>query len=139
MHTMTQSEYEVEIFFDGDCPLCRREIGMMRRFDRRGRLRLTDIAAADFDPAGYGRTLDEFMGEIQGRLPTGEWVTGVEVFRRMYAAIGCRTLAAVTRLPVISHVAEFGYRVFARNRLRWTGRCNAGCSIDASGRQAAEH
>lgn len=27
------SEWEVEVFFDGDCPLCKREIEMIRRRD----------------------------------------------------------------------------------------------------------
>ncbi len=123
--------YDIEIFYDGDCPLCRREINMVRRLDRRSRLRLTDISAADFDAAAYPLSMADFMGEIQGRLPGGDWVTGVEVFRRMYAAVGGRWLVPITRLPVISHLLDFGYRVFARNRLRWTGRCDAACSLDA--------
>ncbi len=124
--------YDLEIFYDGDCPLCRREISMVRRLDRRARLRLTDIAAPDFSPASYGLSMADFMGQIQGRLPGGEWVAGVEVFRRMYAAIGGRWLVPVTRLPVISHLLDYGYRVFARNRLRWTGRCNAACTLDSA-------
>ena len=44
--------------------------------------------ASDFEPDDYGRPLDVFMSEIQGRLPDGTWVSGVEVFRRIYSAIG---------------------------------------------------
>ena len=32
------------------------------------------------------------------RLPDGTWVEGVEVFRRLYAAVGFTRLAAVSRL-----------------------------------------
>ncbi|MCA9152358.1 MAG: DUF393 domain-containing protein, partial [Planctomycetales bacterium] len=34
----------VEVFYDGDCPLCKREIGFLQRRDRQGRIRFTDIA-----------------------------------------------------------------------------------------------
>lgn len=117
--------WEVEVFFDGDCPLCRHEIAMLRRLDSRRQIRFTDIAAEDFNPQACGIPWDRLMSEIHGRLPDGSWITGVEVFRRLYAIVGCRWLIPVTRVPGIRHVLEWGYRMFARNRLKWTGRCTA--------------
>ncbi|MEZ4367493.1 MAG: DUF393 domain-containing protein [Kofleriaceae bacterium] len=115
--------WQVEVFYDADCPLCMKEIGMLMRRDRRDRIRFTNIAAPGFDAAAYGRSHDDFMARIHGRLPDGTWIEGVEVFRRLYTAIGLGALVAPTRLPGVSHALELGYRVFARNRLRWTGRC----------------
>ncbi len=123
------ADFALEVFYDGDCPLCRREMELVRRLDRQSRIRLTNIALPEFSVADYGKEMDEFMSEIQGRTPGGQWVTGVEVFRRMYAALGFRWLAALSRLPGISHVTESAYRTFARNRLRWTGRCTEACSV----------
>lgn len=117
-------EWRVEVFFDGDCPLCLKEIRMLQWMDRRKRIRFTDIAAAEFSSDQYGMTFQQFMDEIQGRLPDGTWITGVEVFRRLYAAVGFWWITWVTRLPVISHALEWGYRTFAKNRLKWTGRCS---------------
>lgn len=115
-----------EVFFDGACPLCRREIALLRRLDRgRGRIRFTDIDAPDFDPAAIGRTHAELMAEIHGRLPDGSLVTGVEVFRQLYAAVGFGLLVAITRLPGIRFVLDAAYALFAKNRLRLTGRCTA--------------
>ncbi len=91
--------------------------------DRRERIRFTDIAEAGFVSESYGKTIQDFMDEIQGRLPNGTWITGVEVFRRLYAAVGFGPLVWFTRLPLMSHGLEAGYRVFAKNRLKWTGRC----------------
>lgn len=123
--------WEVEVFFDGACPLCRREIAMLRRWDRRGVIRFTDIAASDFDPAPIGRTQADLMAEIHGRLPDGTLIKGVEVFRRLYAAVGLRPLVLLTRLPVVSQILDWGYQRFARNRLKLTGRCATGtCSIE---------
>lgn len=112
-----------EVFFDGDCPLCLREINMIRALDRHGRLRFTDIAAPDFDPTSTGLTQAELMASIRGRMPSGELVEGVEVFRQLYGAVGLAPLMPLTRLPGIRHALDASYRVFARNRLRLTGRC----------------
>jgi predicted DCC family thiol-disulfide oxidoreductase YuxK len=122
-------EYDVEVFHDGDCPLCQREINMLRRWDKHQRIRFTDIAAADFNPAEYGKTHDEFMAEIRGRLPDGTWIVGVEVFRRLYTAVGLGWLVAPTRWFGIRQLLDWGYRVFAKNRLRLTGRCTDRCAV----------
>jgi predicted DCC family thiol-disulfide oxidoreductase YuxK len=121
----TLSPWRVEVFYDGECPLCRREIDLLRRFDRRKRIRFTDIAAGEFRPEDYGKTMDQLMAEIHGRLPDGRWVIGVEVFRQLYAALGLGPVVAVTRLPGLSHGLDFAYRFFAKRRLQWTGRCSA--------------
>jgi predicted DCC family thiol-disulfide oxidoreductase YuxK len=113
----------VEVFYDGDCPLCMREIRMLRRLDRNARIQFTDIAAAGFDPATYGTTREALMAQIRGRLPDGTWIDGVEVFRRLYAAVGFRRLVALSRLPGISQLLSVAYVGFAKNRLRLTGRC----------------
>lgn len=122
-HRESSSSMMVEVFYDGDCPLCLREIRMLKWFDRRRRIQFTDIAAPGFQPAAYGLTMQEFMDEIQGRLPDGKWIRGVEVFRQLYRAIGLGPLVWTSRLPGISQMLDCGYRLFARHRLRLTGRC----------------
>lgn len=119
----TGPPFRVEVFFDGDCPLCLREINLLRRLDRHQRIRFTDIAAAGFDPSDTGRTWQELMDRIHGRLPDGTVIEGVEVFRQLYSAVGFGWLVALTRVPGISHLADLGYHLFAKNRLKLTGRC----------------
>lgn len=128
MNNMTNS-WEIEVFFDGACPLCVREIQMLKRLDRAGRIRFTDIAAPGFDAAPLGTTYAELMRRIRGRLPDGTWIEGVEVFRRLYAAVGFGPLVALTRLPGVRHALDFGYERFAENRLRLTGRCDDACEL----------
>lgn len=119
---------QVSILYDGACPLCRREVEWLSRLDRgRGRLGRIDISDPDFDPARVARSLETLMGRIHALLPDGTLIEGVEVFRRAYAAVGLGWLLAWTRLPVLRPVADAGYRWFARNRLRLTGRAHA-CS-----------
>jgi predicted DCC family thiol-disulfide oxidoreductase YuxK len=121
----------VEVFYDGDCPLCMREIRMLMRKDRQQRIQFTNLAAPGFIAEDYGRSYAAFMDRIAGRLPDGTWIEGVEVFRRLYSAIGWTRAVALTRLPGISHLLTVAYRVFARNRLRWTGRCapDGSCAV----------
>lgn len=127
---MTARAYDVEVFFDGDCPLCMREIRMLQRKDSEARIRFTDIAASDFRAADYGRTHDDFMARIHGRLGDGTWIEGPEVFRQLYSAIGFKRLATLSRAPGIEQAVGLAYRLFAKNRLKLTGRCTPdGCAV----------
>lgn len=126
------TDFDVEVFFDGECPLCMREIRMLMRRDHRHRVRFTDIAAKDFDAAEVGLSWRALMERIHGRLPTGEMIEGVEVFRRLYTAVGFPRMVAVSRWPGISQLLDLAYFVFAKNRLRFTGRClDDGCALPA--------
>jgi predicted DCC family thiol-disulfide oxidoreductase YuxK len=123
-------DFDIEVFYDGECPLCTREIRMLRCLDRRERIRFTDIAAAGFDAASVGMTWEALMDRIHGRLADGTLIEGVEVFRRLYTAVGFGPLVAVTRLAGVAQLLDVAYRAFAQNRLRLTGRCaNGVCEI----------
>lgn len=123
------ADKRLEVFYDSECPLCNREIAVLRWMDRRKRVQFTDIASPAFDAANYQRDDQEFVDEIQGRLAGDKWITGVEVLRQVYAAVGFGLLVLPSRLPGISHTLEWMYRIFARNRLKWTGRCDTDCKV----------
>ncbi len=108
---------------------------MLMRRDRAEKIRFTDIAARDFNAVASGVGGLDLMKKIHGRLPDGELIEGVEVFRRLYAAIGFRRLVRLSRAPGIAHVLNALYAAFAKNRLRLTGRCEtSACAIDGSAR-----
>ena len=118
--------WQIRVLYDGECPLCTREIRFLEARDGgRGRIELEDIAAPGFDASAYGLAQEQVMARIHGVLPDGTVVEGMEVFRRVYAAVGLGWLLAPTRWPGLRVLADRAYRVFARNRLRWTGRANA--------------
>jgi len=116
---------ELELFYDGECPLCSREVAWLRRMDRKQRIQLTDIADKSFDPATLGVTHEDLMARIHARLPSGELISGVEVFRLTYQAVGLKTLTAISRWRVLAPLLDSAYEVFARHRLRLTGRCTS--------------
>ena len=131
---MDRPDWDVQVFHDGDCPLCEREINMLKRLDRKRRIDFVDIAAPEFDAADYGTTHDALMERIHARLPDGSWIEGVEVFRRLYTAVGFGLIVVITRLPLLSHLMDWGYRKFAKDRLKWTGRCTPDgvCAVPTS-------
>ena len=75
------SSWEIKLLYDGDCPLCSREVRGLERMDKgRGRIAFEDIAGPEFTPGRYGLDVDQVMARIHGVLPDGSIVEGVEVF-----------------------------------------------------------
>lgn len=107
-----------EVFYDEQCPLCRKEINFIRKRDRHGRLKLTDISAPDFNPLSTGKSLDDLMREIHGRYSDGTVITGVEVFRQIYQRIGWGAFVVPTRWIGVRWMMDRMYNVFASLRYR---------------------
>ena len=127
-----------EVFFDGDCPLCRREIRLIRYVDRKNRIVFTDIASDAFVAETIGLSYEELMDFIHGREVDGSLVRGVEVFRRICEELGLPIVASISRWSIFSRLLDAGYKVFARNRLRLTGRCQTeSCSTTLVGEECA--
>lgn len=123
MRASGEQEKTMEVFYDGDCPVCSREVRFLRRHERLNSVRFTEIGSlGDRAPERAGRTREELMARIHGRMADGTVVEGVEVFRRLYDRLGWRLLVAPTRWPGIRQITEAAYRWFARNRMRLTGR-----------------
>jgi predicted DCC family thiol-disulfide oxidoreductase YuxK len=122
------NEWQFKLLYDGECPLCRREIDWLRRHCRDGRLVFEDIAAPGFEAARYGLTQGQVMGVMHGIFPDGRVVTKVEAFRQAYRLVGLGWLVAPTGWPVLRGMADWAYEGFARHRVslgRWLGaaRC----------------
>ncbi len=137
---------ELTILFDGGCPLCMREVGFLKRRDRRRqgssadpRLAFVDINAADYDPNRHaGISYREAMGRIHAIDGQGRIVRDVAVFREAYRLIGLGWLYAPTRWPLVGALADGAYSLWARWRLQLTGRpsldqlCQGHCTIPSA-------
>ncbi|MFO0636743.1 MAG: DUF393 domain-containing protein [Nannocystaceae bacterium] len=130
---MVESSWSVRLFHDGACPLCAREVALLRRLDRRGAIDFVDIAAPQFDAATFGLRHDRLMARIHAMLPDGRVIDGIEVFRQLYQAVGLGWLVALTRLPGIASMLSWAYDRFAERRLRLTGRCDDRCAVPLRG------
>jgi predicted DCC family thiol-disulfide oxidoreductase YuxK/ligand-binding SRPBCC domain-containing protein len=119
--------WEIKLLYDGACPFCRREMHWLKRRDRNDAILLEDISNPDFDPGRYGLTREVVDGKIHALLPDGRTVTGMDVFRRLYASVGLGWLMAPTGWPLLRPVFDAGYRLFARYRHRLGGRTEPEC------------
>lgn len=124
------TQYPLTVFFDGACPICAREIALMKRLDRRRHLTFCDFSRPEYDAGSTGFAPSELGRVIHARWADGSVITGVEVFRAMWEAVGLGLLAKLSRLSVVEPLVLKAYAWFARNRLRLTGRSHA-CTGDA--------
>lgn len=120
------SNWKIKLLYDGECPLCLREVDFLRRKDAgRGLVAFVDIADTSYSPkANGGVDFETAMGRIHAVLPDGTVIKNVEVFRRVYEILGMGWIYAITRLPVIGSLADVLYGVWADWRLALTGRPN---------------
>lgn len=101
------------VWFDSACPLCQREIALMRRLDRRGAIHFVDACAPDADCSiDRADLLTRFHAQENGRL-----LSGAAAFAAMWRAIPLlRPLGLVADWPPISPAFEAAYRGFLRLR-----------------------
>jgi predicted DCC family thiol-disulfide oxidoreductase YuxK len=106
---------KVTVWFDGGCPLCRREIALMRRLDRRSAIRFVDVARPDSAcPVDRAALLARFHAEEDGRL-----YDGAAAFAAMWRAIPLlRPLGLAARNPLLLRLLERAYVRFLRIRPR---------------------
>ncbi|MDH4385698.1 MAG: DUF393 domain-containing protein [Caulobacter sp.] len=98
------------VWYDGECPLCRREIALMRKLDVRGRIDWLDLAAAapSTCPIDRAELLARFHASEEGQL-----LSGAAAFAAMWRAIPLlRPLGLAARSPMVLGILEGLYRAF---------------------------
>lgn len=112
--------FPLEIFYDGSCPVCAREMAAYRRKNPQDRLVFIDIASDDFSASDYGKTQKELMKKMHVRDADGHFTTGVDAFMTIWQAFPSgsiwRLCSALVGLPGVHLLARMSYAVFARNR-----------------------
>ena len=103
------SASQVTVWYDGDCPLCRREIAWLRRLDRREAIAFVDVAAGSACPIDRSALLARFHAQEAG----GPMVSGAAAFAAMWRAIPVlRPVGLMARSPPVLWVLERAYRAF---------------------------
>ena len=106
---------ELTVWYDGACPLCQREIALMRRLDRGRAITFVDAASGDAAcPLDRAELLARFHAREDGRI-----VSGAAAFAAMWRAIPLlRPLGLAARDRRVLGVLERMYVLFLRVRPR---------------------
>ena len=117
------SEVKLTIFFDGGCPLCKREVDFLESRNQKGYLRFIDINSTDFYlELKYGITYKQAMDRIHALRSDGFLIKDIKVFQEAYSLIGLGWIYAPTKLPILDKFIEFIYGLWAKYRLQITFR-----------------
>ncbi|MEM6494866.1 MAG: DUF393 domain-containing protein [Pseudomonadota bacterium] len=105
---------QVKVWYDGACPLCLREIAMMRRLDRKGAIHFVDVSQAGDPscPIDQSDLLARFHAEEDGKV-----LSGAAAFAAMWRAIpALRWLGLVARNRAVLAALEWLYVRFLKVR-----------------------
>ena len=122
------------VFYDGGCPLCRREIAHYRRIDSTESLCWVDAMTEPEALARHGLSLQQAMAELHVLDRDGRWQRGVDAFLVIWQQLPAyRWLAKLVTALGLRRPLGFAYRHFAAWRYRH--RCESdSCSAGARGR-----
>ncbi len=109
------------VWYDGACPLCIREIRLMRRLDQRHAIEFVDVTTSEGCPLDPETLLKRF----HARERNGDLVSGAAAFAAMWRAIPVlRPLGLAVRWQPLQNLLEMLYLQFLRLRprlQRWAG------------------
>lgn len=119
------------LYYDRRCPFCVSSMARLRGWDTAARLAFVDIAAAGFDPAPLGVTLDALNRELHATAADGTLLVGIDSMLAAYTLAGQGWRVRLLRIRPLRPMLAALYRGFARRRYRfsrWFGhRLPAAC------------
>ena len=114
---------KLTIFFDGGCPLCKREVDFLQSRNQKGYLSFIDINTSDFYlDLKYGITYKQAMERIHALKSDGSVIKDIKVFQEAYTLIGLGWIYTPTKFPIFDKFIEFIYGIWAKYRLKLTFR-----------------
>jgi predicted DCC family thiol-disulfide oxidoreductase YuxK len=111
---VTEAQTRLIVWFDGACPLCAREIALMRRLDRRGAIAFVDVAN---DTAVCPLDRRTLLSRFHAQEPGQPIVSGAAAFAAMWRAIPVlRPIGLAARWRPVLAVLEGVYLMFLKVR-----------------------
>jgi predicted DCC family thiol-disulfide oxidoreductase YuxK len=108
-----------EIYYDGGCPVCSREIAFYQARPGSESFRWVDVTRQDA-LLGAGLTRQEALARMHVRRKDGTLLSGAAAFAEIWRHMpGLRWLGHLLRVPPLGLVAEGAYRVFLVLRRLW--------------------
>ena len=108
------------LYYDGECPLCKREISLLKRLSK-NRLNFVDVHQAhDKDLPSK----DLLLKRLHLRKENGEWLIGLDANVYAWSMTPYGVLFKVLRLWPVRPVADFIYTRWADRRFAKRYQCN---------------
>lgn len=102
----------VEVYFDGSCPMCRREIAVYQNITPDQPIAWVDVSKPD-TPLPQGQSKEQLMARFHTRTAQGELLSGAAAFVHVWAQLpGWRVLAWLAKVPGMLWLMEKAYNGF---------------------------
>ncbi|MGH1460722.1 MAG: thiol-disulfide oxidoreductase DCC family protein [Neptuniibacter sp.] len=119
------------VFYDGGCPLCKKEISHYMGLDRESSIVWIDITEQYTTLKSHGISLQQAMAELHAVTDAAVVVKGVDSFLLIWENLRFyRLLAKVVVCLRLNKPLNFIYNRFARWRLR--KRCESSCVVGSA-------
>lgn len=111
------SAADVTVFYDGACPLCRREIGFYQGLKGADTIDWVDLAHCNDDAIPDDITRQQLLGRFHIQTADQTVKSGAAAFVEIWQSLPAfRPFAKLARIPGAMPVLEFGYTVFLKFR-----------------------
>ncbi len=110
------------VFYDGACPLCRREIGIYKRRDGGTALDWVDVTACELASLPQGLSQADAQARFHVRMSDGSVLSGAAAFAELWMHTpGLRGLGRIAKVAPVTAILERAYRGFLLIRPRVQG------------------
>ena len=114
----------IEVFFDGKCGLCSKEIAYYQNIAPSGIFAWMDIATDASPLATHQISQADALRHLHVRDAAGDWHIGAAAFLVIWQQLRYwRFLAVLVGLPIIRHIAAMVYNRFADYRFAKLAHC----------------
>jgi predicted DCC family thiol-disulfide oxidoreductase YuxK len=127
----------IEVYTDGQCPLCKWMRARVEPFDRHQRINWLDYRDPEVQRRAAPYTLQELDAEMHTRTPDGRWSAGYKAWIALMRVLpGWRYLAPLLSIWPFTSLGALFYRWLAKRRYKLFGvppPCDASgvCSLHA--------
>ena len=106
---MTREDHVVKVWFDSACPLCAREIRIMRKLDWFNKVDFVDVLSTPDCPTQREHLLERFHAQRLG----GPLLSGAAAFALLWRSLPLlRPLGEIARIPFVLRILEILYLKF---------------------------
>ncbi|MEM7465561.1 MAG: demethoxyubiquinone hydroxylase family protein [Pseudomonadota bacterium] len=110
------SDSSLKVFYDGSCPICKREISVYQRMKTRSEIKWVDASSMNFDEQRYGLSRVDALSKFHIKTADGQILAGIPAFQQLWSQLPMSTLSAVAEYRWVRKLMALAYRTFCRLR-----------------------